>query len=288
MKKIARLLICAAVSACLVEQAAAQRRGGVAIPEARIDNALANAALTLPSTASPRAVLAQYLRGRGRSESTVQSLVEISRGSGRDSITHARFEQRIGGLPVFGTYARAALNARGELLHLVENLVDVSGGLDRATISPQQAVAAAIANLYPELRTVPAGFFRVTPSATRVAIPYGDGTLAAGFVVQTWTRQGNELHDTLIDGSGSLLDVEPRTSNDSYNVFLINPNVTPQSIGPGPGTGHAESPSGWLFAGAQGSTHIAGNNVSAYLDVMSNNRSDEQGDAVDLVAGRAL
>ena len=75
-------------------------------------------------------------------------------------------------------------------------------------------------------------------------------------------------------------DVESRTSNDSYNVFLINPNVTPQSIVPGPGTGNAESPSGWLFAGAQGSTHIAGNNVSAYLDVMSNNRSDEQGDAV--------
>ena len=114
MKTIARFLICAAVSACLVEHPAAQQRGAFAPPEARIDNATGNAALTLPSTASPRAVLAQYLRGRGRSESTVQSLVEVSRGSGRDSITHARFEQRIGGLPVFGTYARAALDARGE------------------------------------------------------------------------------------------------------------------------------------------------------------------------------
>ena len=123
MKKNSALLICVVVSACLMEQAAAQRRSGFAIPAARTDTAPANSALTLPSTASPRAVLAQYLRGRGRSEPTVQSLVEVSRGPGRDSITHARFEQRIGGLPVFGTYARAALNARGELVHVVENLV---------------------------------------------------------------------------------------------------------------------------------------------------------------------
>ena len=188
MKKIARLLICAAVSACLVEQAAAQRRGGFAIPEARIDNALANAALTLPSTASPRAVTRPSTCAAAAAVSPRCSRSSRSRAVPAETrITHARFEQRIGGLPVCsGTYARAALNARGELLHLVENLVEVSGSLDRASISPQQAVAAAIANLYPELRTVPAGFFRVTPSATASR----SRTTTARSLPASWSRPG--------------------------------------------------------------------------------------------------
>jgi extracellular elastinolytic metalloproteinase len=278
MQRSFRVLICIVASACLAAPAAAQRRA--AVPEARVVRAPANSSLTLPSTASPQAVLAQYLRGRGRSESTVQSLVEVSRGAGRDAITHVRFEQRTGGMRVFGTYARAALNARGELVHVVENLATVGGAVERARVSPQQAIAAAIAHLYPALRSVPAGFFRGAPTATRVAIPLDDGSLGAGFVVQTWTQQANELHETLIDGSGAVLDVESRTSHDSYNVFRINPNVTPQSVVLGPGAGNAQSPSGWLFSGAQGSTDIAGNNVNAYLDVVSNNKSDGEGDAV--------
>ena len=280
MARTVRVVIGIVTSAYLVAPAAAQPRAGLAASEARVVRAPANSPLTLPSTASPRAVLAQYLRERGRSEATVQSLVETSRGAGRDAITHVRFAQRAGGLPVFGTYARAALNARGELVHLVENLATIGGAVEPARISSQQAIAAAIAHLYPALRTVPAGFFRAAPTASRVAIPLDTGALAAGYVVQTWTRQANQLHETLIDGSGAVVDVESRTNNDSYNVFRINPTVTPQSVMLGPGAGNAESPTGWLFSGGQGSTDIAGNNVNAYLDVVSNNRSDGDGDAI--------
>ena len=280
MKNICRALTWIVASAVLVAPAAAQRRGAIAVPEARVTRAPANSSLTLPSTASPRAVVAQYLRGRGHRESTVQSLVEVSRGGGSDAITHVRFEQRASGLRVFGTYARTALNAQGELVHVIENLATIPGSVERARISQQEAITAAIANLYPALRTVPANFFRTTPSATRVAIPLDDGSLAAGFVVETWTRQDNQLHETLVDGDGAILDVESRTSSDSYNVFRINPNVTPQSVLFGPGAGNAQSPSGWVFSGTHGSTDIAGNNVNAYLDVVSNNRSDDEGDAV--------
>jgi hypothetical protein len=84
----------------------------------------------------------------------------------------------------------------------------------------------------------------------------------------------------LIDGSGVVLDVESRTNHDVYNVFRINPNVTPQASIDGPGAGNIESPSGWLFGGVQGSTHITGNNVNAYLDVVSDNKPDDEGDAV--------
>ncbi len=47
--------------------------------------------------------------------------------------------------------------------------------------------------------------------------------------------------------------------------------------GPGPTT---ESPNGWLFSGNHGSTNIAGNNVSAYLDAVSDNRSDSFGTTI--------
>jgi hypothetical protein len=73
--------------------------------------------LTPPSNASPVAVLAQYLRGAGRDEATVRSLVQAAQSAAREGISQARFEQRAAGLPVYGTYAKAAFNDRGELVY---------------------------------------------------------------------------------------------------------------------------------------------------------------------------
>ena len=137
-------------------------------------------ALTLPSTASPRAVLAQYLREQGRSQATADSIVESSRNAGRQGVTHAQFEQRAGGVAVYGTYAKASFSADGELLSVVENLATVPARVTPARVNAQQAIAAAVANLYPALRTVPAGFFRNAPTAARVAIPHDDGTMKIG------------------------------------------------------------------------------------------------------------
>lgn len=252
------------------------------VPSARTSQS-AGAPLTLPSNASPRAVLATYLRGQGRDQATADSIVESSRATGRQGVMHVQFEQRAAGLPVYGTYAKASFSARGELITVIENLANVPRNVARATVNAQQAIDAAIANLYPELRTVPAGFFHRAPSAARVAVPNADGTMSAGFLVETWTEQRNQLHETLVGGDGAILDVVSRTndSGDQYNVFRINPEVTPQAVEPGvaPST-TTESPAGWLFAGTQGSTQIAGNNVRAYLDAVSNNRSDSLGTAI--------
>ncbi|HEY1305522.1 MAG TPA: M36 family metallopeptidase [Vicinamibacterales bacterium] len=270
-----RVFLClAAVAMCAATAAAQGKR--FAVPAARSSQPGGG----LPATASPRAALQQLLRAQGRDETTVESVVEQSRTQGRSGVSHARFEQRAAGLTVHGTYAKVALSAEGSLVNVVENLVTVPRAIGRARITQQEAVAAAVANLYPALRTVPPGFFRRTPAATRVAIPFSDGSMSIGYLVETWTQATNELNETLVDGSGAVLEVESRTNRDVYSVFRFNPNVSAQTQTAGPGSGNAESPAGWLFNGVQGSTHITGNNVSAYLDAVSNNKSDGEGDTI--------
>jgi hypothetical protein len=275
------LKVCAATIAVLAVAAttSAQGRRPFDAPPARTASQ-PGGTLTPPSNASPVAVLAQYLRDQGRDEATVRSLVQAAQ-SARDGVSQARFEQRAGGLPVYGTYAKAAFNDRGELVFLVENLVTVRGAVGPASVSPQQAVGAAIRFLYPDLAGVPAGFFRSAPSAKDVAIPEADGSMSAGYLVETWTDQTNQLHYTLIGGDGAVLDDESRTNNDSYRVFTVNPTVTSQAIVAGPGAGNAQSPSGWVSPTDQLSTRISGNNAFAYLDTDANN-------AADTVAGSTL
>jgi hypothetical protein len=279
MNRRVQVCLAAAFAVVFASQAAAQGRR-FDPPPARTSQGPAGGALSLPSNASPRAILAQYLRGAGHEEGTARSIVEGARNAGGRGVTHQRFEQRAGGLPVYGTYAKASFNARGELVHVVENLARVPASVARARVNAQQAIAAAVAAVYPTFQTIPAGFFRSAPTATRVAIPHGDGTMSTGFVVETWAERTNQLHESLVDGDGTVLNIESRTSSDSYNVFRISPLVTPQAVAFGPGAGNAESPSGWLFAVAQNSTNIAGNNVRAYLDVVSNNKADNPGSAV--------
>jgi extracellular elastinolytic metalloproteinase len=271
-----KVSLCLATAVLIASTAAAQGRSEFAIPAARTSQPGG----TLPAAASPRAALQQLLRAQGRDQTTIDSVVEESQSPGKNGMTHARFEQRAAGVPVHGTYAKVALSAEGSLVNVVENLVAVPRAIGRARINQQEAINAAVASLYPALRTVPAGFFRSAPSATRVAIPFSDGTMSIGYVVETWTARTNELNETLVDGNGAVLDVESRTNKDVYNVFRVNPNVGAQTSTAGPGAGNAESPSGWLFAGAQGSTHISGNNANAYLDAVSNNKSDAEGDAI--------
>jgi extracellular elastinolytic metalloproteinase len=83
----------------------------------------------------------------------------------------------------------------------------------------------------------------------------------------------------LVDGKGGVLSVQRRTATDSYNVFQKDPSKAGQVVVSGPGAGNASSPSGWL-SGAQKTTAITGNNVSAYLDADTNNRADRGGSAV--------
>jgi hypothetical protein len=207
-------------------------------------------------------------------------------------------EQRVNGLAVYGSYVKASINERGELVHLIENLAPV-GHVAGANINERQALAAALGRLHPavnadlavsgrkgETTSFARGtFFHADPSATRVVIPMADGSLREGYVVETWTDEKNLLHETLVSGDGEVLHVEKRTNTDSYNVFAIDPGKSVQSIAVGPApvspAGTNPSPSGWInTASTQKTTDIFGNNVHSYLDVDGNNRADRTGTTV--------
>ena len=241
---------------------------------------------------TPASAVGAYLRSRGRSDAVLASLRGGSATSAR-GLTRVRWQQEVDGLAVHGAYVKATLNARGEMVHLIEKLADVSSPAP-SRIDATSALGAALAQLHPgegtSLRRLDSqgqttrfdagSFFHSAPSVTAVAIPLADGTLARGWLVETWSERSNQLNHTLVGGDGRVLDVERRTANDSYNVFTIDPGKGPQTIVQGPGAGNAQSPAGWLGAGAQLTTQISGNNVDAYLDANKNNQPDRGGTAV--------
>jgi hypothetical protein len=296
--KFNRLTAVVLVGALAAFPALGQNGGRWNEPSANIYRADGVRALTLPSSASPAAVVAQFLGARGRDAATLRSIALVTQGQARNGVAHSRMEQRVNGLAVYGSYVKAAINERGELVHLIENLAP-AGRVAPGSINERQALAVALGRLYPaisadlavtgrkgETTSFARGtFFHTDPSATRVAIPMADGSLSEGFVVQTWTDKNNLLHETLVSGDGEVLNVEKRTNTDSYRVFPIDPikSVATVVAGPTPVSvaGTNPSPSGWISTGiAQRTTAITGNNVYAYLDVDANNRADRGGTTV--------
>jgi hypothetical protein len=251
--------------------------------------------LTGPSKDSARVIVVRALRERGVTDAVLNSLVVVSESTNpRTGVRDVRFEQRVAGLWVYDAYVRAALTASGEVMQIIDATVAVPRALPGARATAQQALRTALRHLHPEFPGNPAArgqngnatvfaggpFFHSDPVVTRVAIPLTDGTMRPGFLVETWTEERNLLNHTLIGGDGTVLAVEPRTVQDSYNVFRVNPTVTPQAVVAGPAPGGTESPIGWLSAGNQRSVDIAGNNVRAYLDTDANNAPDAGGTTV--------
>ena len=182
--------------------------------------------------------------------------------------------QQVEGLWVYDTYVKAAVNSRGELVSLIENLAPAPPRLGSAAIDEAAALNAAFAHL-----GLNAGDqFVNAPSVTRVAVPMSDRSMRTGFVVTTWTREGNRLYETLVDGNGRVLSSVLRTNSDRYNIFPEYPNA-----GPAPwGQAEFNGPGGtdWLFAGDQSTVEIAGNNVHAYLDTENDSVPDGTGTTV--------
>ena len=270
--------LAAAVAAAL--PAMAQEANGLDRRPARVAQAQAGRALAVAERANaPETAVGRYLRGRGRSDAVLASLrasAPVKANAG--GVTHLRMQQEVDGLPVHGAYLKAAVNARGELVHVVDRLVDVSTPA-ASRIDAQAAVDAAVARLHPDQG---GAYFHEAPSATAVVIPMSDGSLARGWLVETWTAKTNQLDHTLIGGDGRILDIERRSAKDSYNVYPnVSPLGGPQTVVAGPAPGAAQpSPLGWLGSGAQLTTRISGNNVDAYLDTDANNQPDKGGSAV--------
>ncbi len=149
------------------------------------------------------------------------------------------------------------------------------------TFTPLALVAARVTGRSDTVATFAKGGFITGPRVERVLIPTPQGGFAVGYEVETWDVASNNLHVTLVNGAGEVVSRELRTAReDAYNVFREHPEDTPQEIVAGPGDGNAQSPSGWLFDGAQSSLNISGNNVNAYLDAVSDNKPDPGGDVV--------
>ncbi len=247
----------------------------------------ARQSLTSPSADAPEQIVRNFLQANNLRSSAAASLRTASEFVNRKSdLTHVRMSQEVGGLSVYGIYVRAAINGAGEIVHLMENVVQPTRAhVTPSQISAEEALNAALARHYPSARLTPSvmafsgnkttfsksTFFYSEPTATRVAIPMQDGTLEAGFLVETWDND-NILKHTLVNRFGRVINVEVRTNFDSYNIFPDNPGNTPQTVVSGPGAGNAESPVGWVF-----SDTTTGNNVDAYLDADANNIPDAGG-----------
>lgn len=241
-------------------------------------------ALTLPTKAAAPNVVSSYLARGQVSLDAVESLRVERQIPSFEGMVHVRMTQEVDGLEVFGTYAKAAVDAEGRLVHLIENLVSVRGGVLPARVDAADALAATLESLHPRhtksslaavsvdgvTTTFARPFdFHNEPTVKRVAIPMKSGRLVEGFLVETWTDEDNLLHHTLVDGAGRVLGSQLRTNTDTYNIFPDHPDNSSQTVVSGPGSGNAESPNGWVF-----NDTTTGNNVDAYLDRDNNNASD--------------
>ena len=252
---------------------------------ARIYKAAPGQALTKISQAPPGDVVARFLESKGKSAAAVASLKTVSeKRSARTGITHVRMEQQVGGLRVEGAYLKAAVNERGQLVHVIDALARVSGqtvarerhrlaGPGRGARGASHAGEATPALLvrHGNVAAFERGtFFHSAPTVERVAIPLKDGSLQTGFLVATWTAKPNLLHETLVGADNSVIAVEQRTSTDSYNIFtrIRRPRHRRSSAGRARET---RNPLRAGSAGAQTTINISGNNVHAYLDVDANN-----------------
>jgi hypothetical protein len=237
-----------------------------------------------------RASVVEFLSAKGKTRGATDALVETASFKGRDGVTFARYEQRAGGLRIYGSYVKAAFGKNGELIHLIERTADASAPVGAASIAEASALRIAVNRNFGDQLIPFSGrtegavttfartpFFYRAPTVERVVI--ADAGLAEGFLVETWSARDNQLYHTLVSGRGDIVSNELRTNDDSYNVFADHPGVTPQGIVSGPGAGNAQSPSGWL-SGTQSTILIQGNNVRAYLDRDNNNAPDAGGVSV--------
>jgi len=271
----------------------AQSQAGLDHSQARVARGAPGLPLAAATRATPEATVSNYLADRGRSAEQVASLRVTGTNVTSRGVTHLKMAQEVGGFEVYGAYVKASFNAAGELVSVIDRIAPVTA-VAPTRIDSGQAAAVALAQLYPGLNvnlravtapgnavTYAAGpFFATDIIVTAMALSMDDGTLAQGWIVETWADASNALHATVVGGDGRVLEVESRTNTDSYNVFPVDPAKGAQQVVVGPGSGNAESPAGWLGAGGQTTVDISGNNVNAYLDTDSNDRADSGGSPV--------
>lgn len=240
-------------------------------------------------TATLNAVLSQ----RGRSAATLATLQQdgeahIGKDMGNGAVTHIRYVQVVDGLPVYGSYVKAAYDRSGNLIHVIDALAAVpTTAVATSRADAVTALKATMTRVHPKVSatftpltatataaTFDGGsFFYQSPSAQAVVVPMSDGTLAKGWLVETWSEKENLLDHTLVGSTGSVLYTQRQTSSHNYNVYAVDPQKTPQAV--------VSRPNSWLSSinlsqvrSTSRQWVVDGNAVSAYLDVDNNNQPD--------------
>jgi extracellular elastinolytic metalloproteinase len=264
--------------------AIAQEARDLSARSARVTRGPGGGPVTGPSQAARPEIVSTFLAARHDAR-TLQSLRLERQNPTPAGVTHLTFGQQVAGLDVYGTYVKAAITERGEIVNVVENLAAVPPGLVPATETHRGALEAVLARYYPgvaadmaetdvlgeTIRFARSARFSEEPAVTRVAVPMSNGALQTGYLVVTWDRD-NILRHTVVGAGGRILVEELRTNTDSYRIFANHPGVSAQTTVSGPGAGNTESTIGWVF-----SNTTTGNNVDAYLDRDNNNAADSNG-----------
>lgn len=285
-----RLVVVALLATLLPAAGYAQAPVDTTAQSVRRDRAPNGGALTPPSTSSPGAVVAGYVRARHGAAVADTLTLRRENPVARTGVVHLEFGQRVGGLDVHGTYVRGSVNARGELVSLIENLVAPPPALVPSSTDARGALAAVLRRYYPGLaadlpelgsegHTTMFGrgtAFSSDPTVTRVAVPMTNGAMHTGFLVETWDLD-NILRHTVVGPGGQILREQLRTNSDTYKIFQEHPGVSQQTVVSGPGAGNAESLFGWVT-----NNTTTGNNVDAYLDRDNNNLPDADGRPVSV------
>jgi len=217
------------------------------------------------------ALTRQLSKARGGAD-IAATLVEIS--SSVDEAggnTSAWFEQRIGGLRVYGSYAKTVLSDSGELLFSAQKLAPALNALGKSPrINSRDALNAVINANHPNAkittrinlegnteRFAKGDYFFKAPSVERVFF-YQNNILEYGYLVENWSGAENLLYETLVDGNDS----------DRIRFYNRHPDASNART--------RRTPSRWT-TGTQNQLQLQGPNVRAYLDRDANNIPDASG-----------
>jgi hypothetical protein len=257
-----RLTLLGLASASLLSACADFDSGEVVdmAPNARIIRGT-NGALTSPTTAFEKTAR-EFAADHGISSAQLRTV-----NAGAQMV---KFEQVIDGVRVYNAYVKATFDAQGQLVQLIDASQKITGRAKAPAIQSSVALDAAKQELGYEATAT----FHRAPSVEDVIYVDDAGVAQRGFLVETWSTIGNQLDETLVSGTGKIVNVERRTQNDSYKVFTVDPLTTPEQT-------VVNGQPGWLpnLAG-QLATYIQGPNVKAYLDTDANNAPDTGGRAI--------
>jgi hypothetical protein len=179
------------------------------------------------------------------------------------NLSFVHFEQRIGGIPVFGAELKAGFTRHNEMFRVINSLV---AGVDAESVSndfgnPESAVVSAAekigvsvteTNLKPlnsskadhfEFRTA---VFPDTILAERFYFPIGNGVVRPSWRVLLWTN--GPAYYVVVDVDGTLLwrknITENQTSPATYNVYGNTLSLMKTADSPSPFTPGCLAPTG--------------------------------------------